>query len=290
MERELGRTDIKVRAIGFGAMPLSIDGRPSDEDAVKVILAAIEAGTNFIDTADAYCHDDSEFGHNERLIARALSQLPPAARRSVIVATKGGCTRPEGRWENNGSPKHIKSACEASLKNLGLETIPLYQLHAVDPSVPLEETLGAMAELKQSGKVLHLGLSNVKIDQIKAALTVTRIETVQNRANPAEQRDFKNGLVSFCADNGITCIHHSPVGGIFNHGETVKHPLFRELAERYEASPYRVILAWHLTKGPNIIPIPGGSKISSVTDSPRAVDLVLSAEDIERIDRFDSKH
>lgn len=290
MERELGRSGIKVRAIGYGAMPLSIDGRPPEAEAIKVIHAAIDAGTNLIDTADAYCIDDAEFGHNERLIGAALRQLPAQKKNSVVIATKCGCTRPEGRWENDGSPKHVRQACEASLRNLGLETIPLYQLHAVDPVVPLEETLGAMLELKKSGKILHIGLSNVKLDQLKAALNFTRIETVQNRVNPAEQRDFRSGLIKFCEENAISCIHHSPVGGIFNHGETVKHPLFRELSERYEASPYRVILAWHLAKGPNIIPIPGGSKVTSVTDSPHAVDLELSEEDIERIDRFDSKN
>jgi len=170
---------VQVSAIGLGAMPLSLAGRPDEATAIKVIHAALDAGMTLIDTADVYCLDDGDLGHNERLIARALRDWPRRA--EVLVATKGGMERPDGTWTVNAQPEHLRAACERSLRALGVEAIGLYQLHAPDPTVPFEESVGALAELQRQGKVLHVGLSNVAVPAIDLARTVVQVASVQNR-------------------------------------------------------------------------------------------------------------
>ena len=157
--RELFRGGPRVFPLGLGGMPLSITGRPSEEQAVRTIHAALDAGMDLIDTADVYCLDDADMGHNERLIARALRQWKGG--RNVLVATKGGLRRPKGEWTRDASHQRMRSACEASLKALGVGTIDLYQLHAPDEKVRFEDTLGALADLRKAGKVRLVGLSNV---------------------------------------------------------------------------------------------------------------------------------
>ncbi len=280
--RVLGQTGAKVFPIGLGAMPLSVDGRPEEEQAIKVIHAAIDAGMNFIDTADVYCLNDTDIGHNERIIQKALKGISNSE--NVLVATKGGCIRPGGRWEVDGRPRHLREACERSLQCLQVEIIFLYQLHAVDGRVPIEDSVGELRRLQEEGKIQHIGLSNVGETEIKRALRVARIESVQNRCNPFEAADYKTKLVEWCSTQEISYLPHSPVGGHFRHVQASKHSLLNDLAGRHRTSPYCVMLAWHLTKGSNVFPIPGASKVVSAVDSAKAVSVVLSASECAEID------
>jgi len=277
----IGNTDLEVYAIGLGAMPLSIEGRPNQADARDVIDAFVEAGGNFIDTANVYCLDNADIGHNERLIREVLSQ--GEKREAVIVATKGGLTRPQGRWEVDGRPQWLRASCEKSLRDLGTEAISLYQLHAVDPQVDLAESLGELQRLKEEGKIRHIGVSNVSLDQLQYALQWVEIAAVQNRCNLFEQRDFDNGLVEFCGQNSITYIPHSPVGGHHGHKRLMQQSLLRELSTKYQESSYCIALAWLLQKGEHVLPIPGASKVSSIRDSMRAPALRLHSVDVSRI-------
>lgn len=281
-QRQIGQTGIWVHAIGLGAMPLSLDSRPEEASAIQVLHAAIDAGIDFIDTADVYCIDHHDLGHNERLIAKALRERNSGA--PVYVATKGGCTRPQGRWERDGRPEHLKSACKRSLENLQVEKIFFYQLHAPDPRVPFEASVGALAELKEEGVIEHIGLSNVSAQQLKLAQQITRIESVQNRFNPFEQQSLQGGILDACKSQRVTFISHSPVGGFFSHRERVTHPILVALAAKYKTSPYNLILCWHLSKGDHVFPIPGASRVESVTNAAKAVDLVVDPQDLRKID------
>src|SRR5688572_25096274 len=210
--RSLGPNAPRVTAVGYGGMHLSIQERPPEEQAIRVIHAALDAGVTLIDTADVYCLDNRDIGHNERLVARALASWP-GDRDQVIVATKGGVTRPAGRWETDGRPQHLRAACERSLEALGVDRIDLYQLHAPDPKVPLAESVGALAVLQQEGKIRWVGLSNVSVPQIREAETVARVTSVQNRLNPFFREALAEGVVSYCAERGMGFLAYSPTGG-----------------------------------------------------------------------------
>lgn len=284
MQREIDKSGLEVKAIGLGAMPLSIAGRPEPEQAFRVIEAFVEAGGDFIDTANVYCLDDGDIGHNERLIYAALTRLERRDR--VLVATKGGMRRPRGDWTIDGSPEWQRASCEQSLKALGTDVITLYQLHAVDPAVDFLDTLGTLIALKAEGKIRHIGLSNVDSAELQTALAHTPIASVQNRCNPFAQRDFRTGLVDLCRDRGVTYIAYAPVGGHFGHERLGADPVLRQLAQKYACSPQRIALAWLLQKGEHILPIPGASKPASILDSLKAMDLTLEDSDIEAIDRL----
>jgi aryl-alcohol dehydrogenase-like predicted oxidoreductase len=210
--RQLGRTGREVTAIGLGAMPLSLSGRPDERTAIDVIRAFVEGGGDFIDTANVYCLDTRDLGHNERLIRKALAETA-AAEAEVVVATKGGLSKEGSGWDTDGRPEWIRRSCEKSLVDLGVERIFLYQLHAPDPQVPFAETMGELARLKEEGKVMHLGLSNVNVAHIREALAIAPIVSVQNKCNVSLKRAFRDGIVDFCRAQGIAFIPHSPVGG-----------------------------------------------------------------------------
>jgi len=284
MQRELGHTGLSVNAIGLGAMPLSISGRPSEVQAFAVIEAFVAAGGNFIDTANVYCLDDDDIGHNERLIHQALQRI--GATEQVIVATKGGLRRPGGAWVVDGTPDGLRLSCERSLQALQTDRITLYQLHAVDSKVDLRRSLEALIRLQEEGKIAHLGLSNVSTAQIEQALALTPITSVQNRCNLFDKRDCRSGLIEFCQARQITYIPYSPVGGHHGHLRLGREPLLGQLAAKYQVSPYRVALAWLLSQGGHVLPIPGASKVSSTQDSLRAVELALDADEIAALDRL----
>lgn len=282
--RTLGSADLQVSQIGLGGMPLSIAGRPSRSEAIKVVHASLRAGVTLIDTADVYCLDQSDIGHNERLIADALAQLNGSAP-AVVVATKGGLQRPGGAWVTDAHPRRLRSACEASLKALRLATLPLYQLHAVDDAVPIEDSVGALAELRRQGKILHIGLSNVGVGELKRALAVAPIVSVQNRCSVFDRRDFSNGLVSFCEANKLAYLAYSPVGGGRGKGRVADDPTLRAIGGKHGVSPFQVALAWLLSRSPVVIPIPGASQITSAIDSAAADALRLGADDRAALDR-----
>jgi aryl-alcohol dehydrogenase-like predicted oxidoreductase len=279
--RRLG--GLQVSAIGLGEMPLSLAGRPDEARSVRTIHAALDAGVTLIDTADAYCRDGTEMGHGERLIAKALAAWP-GDRDRVLVATKGGHTREGGEWQLDGRPEHLRQACEASLRALGVEAIGLYQLHRPDPKVPFAESVGALAELKEAGKVRLVGLSNVSVDQIRQARQLVQVASVQNEFSPRFRRS--EGELAFCAAERIAFLPWSPLGGI-GRGRDLggRHRAFGEVAEAHGVSAQQVALAWQLAKAPVVIPIPGSSRPETITDSAAATRLRLSDDELARLDQ-----
>jgi aryl-alcohol dehydrogenase-like predicted oxidoreductase len=279
--RRLG--GLQVGAIGLGEMPMSLAGRPDEARSIRTIHAALDAGVTLIDTADAYCLDGSELGHGERLVAKALAAWP-GDRDRVLVATKGGHTRPGREWGLDGRPEYLREACEASLRALGVEAIGLYQFHRPDPKVPFAESVGAMAELKAAGKVRLVGLSNVSVDQIRQARELVEVASVQNEFSPRFRRS--EGELAWCAANGIAFLPWSPLGGI-GRGRDLggRHRAFAEVAEAHGVPPQQVALAWELAKAPVVVPIPGASRPETITDSAAAAGLRLSADDLARLDR-----
>ncbi len=264
-------------------MPLSLDGRPTEGQGIEVLHAALDAGTTLLDTADVYCIDDDDIGHNERLIAQALAAWS-GERDSIIVATKGGMIRPGGRWERNGRPEHLRAACERSLRALGVERIDLYQFHAPDPAIPFEASVGALAELQREGKIRWVGLSNVSVAEIKAAREIVDVVTVQNRLSPFFKEALEMGVVNYCADKGIGFLAYSPVGGGRLNKKLPDHPALKPIAERHGASSHAVVLAWVLSRGPGLIVIPAARTVEHALDSISAAELVLSDDELRAID------
>ena len=281
--RSLGSGAADVTCVGFGGMPLSTSGRPEEADSVRVLHAALDAGMTLIDTADVYCLDDRDIGHTERLIARALREWP-GARDRIQVATKGGMIRPGGRWERDARPESLKAACDASLAALGVETIDLYQLHAPDPAVPLEDSVGALSDLSAEGKIRAVGLSNVSVDEIRRAEAVVPITTVQNRLNPFFREAIREGVVEYTSGHGIGFLAYSPVGGGRLNRKLPDHPVVSSIARDRGASPHAVVIAWVLSLAPNVLVIPGARSIDHALDSIAAADLELSAEEAESIE------
>src|ERR1035438_4043694 len=313
---------ITVGAIGLGGMPMSIEGRPDEDRAIKTIHAALEAGVTLIDTADAYHMHAGETGHNERLIAKALASYPGDAS-NVLVATKGGHVRPgdgswqgdgtpahlrraaragpkgpggaprgghvrpgDGSWQVDGTPAHLRRAAEASLKALGVDAIGLYQFHRPDPKVPYAESVGTLKELLDEGKIRLAGISNATIDQIDIARKVLgeqNLASVQNQFSPAF-RSSEDEL-AHCAELGIAFLPFSPLGGITRAGQLgSRHTAFQQVADAHGVSPQQVTLAWMLAKAPVVIPIPGASRPGPITDSARAADLTLTPAALAQLD------
>lgn len=281
--RPLGPGAPEVTVMGFGGMPLSITDRPDENVAIGVIHAVLDAGVTLLDTADVYCLDDDDIGHNERLFAKALSSWG-SNRAGVLLATKAGLTRPGGRWERDGRPKHIREACERSLRALGTDCIDLYQFHAPDPEVPFAESVGAFAKLREEGKVRHVGLSNVSVEQIEMARTLVPVVTVQNRLNPFFREAVESGVVAHCGLEGIGFVAYSPVGGGRLNKKLPDHPALTSIAQRLGISPHAVIIAWVMAQGTTVFPIPAGRTPAHVLDSLAATGVDLTAADIAAID------
>jgi aryl-alcohol dehydrogenase-like predicted oxidoreductase len=271
-----------VSAIGLGGMPMSLTGRPPEELSIAVIHRMLEGGVTLIDTADVYCIDDSDIGHNERLIAKALRSWP-RDRSKVIVATKGGLRRPNGNWVTDARPERLRSACDASLKALGVDRIALYQLHAPDPAVPFAESVGALAKLRAEGKIDRVGLSNVSAAQIEQARAIVPITSVQNRCNVLDQRAFESGVISKCEALGIGFLAYSPVGGSRGRAGLTQHPALKQVAARRQASVEEIAIAWLLARSAIIVPIPGASKLRSAESILRAESISLTATEMAEI-------
>jgi aryl-alcohol dehydrogenase-like predicted oxidoreductase len=283
MRRPLGPGSGTVSAVGYGGMHLSIQNRPPEAEALRVLAAVLDAGATVIDTADAYCLDEREVGHNERLIARALAGH--AARDQVVVATKGGVVRTGGRWDTDGRPEHLRAACDRSLRALGVERIALYQLHAPDPAVPFLESVGALAELRSAGKIRWLGLSNVSVDQIRSAEAIVPVTTVQNRLNPFFREALTTGVLRHCGERGIGFLAYSSVGGGRLNRKLPDHPVLAPMARRLGVSAHALVLAWVLAQSPAVLVIPSARSLEHALDSLRAADLTLAPEDLAAIDR-----
>src|SRR3954463_4166640 len=276
--RKLDGTD--VFPIGLGEMPMSLPPRPPEERSIRAIHAAIDAGVNLIDTADAYARDHTDIGHGERLVAQALR----GRRDGVIIATKGGHTRRGEAWELDGSPQHLRAACEASLRALETDRIDLYQFHRPDPKVPYAESIGAIKELQDEGKVRWAGISNASVAQIEEALGIVEIVSVQNQLSLEFTHPLEAGEVQFCEERGIAFLPWSPLGGISSAGDAPgRHDPVHDAAEAHGVSPQRVALAWLLSLSEVVIPIPGASRPESILDSVKAVDLELTDDELAAI-------
>jgi pyridoxine 4-dehydrogenase len=263
--------DLTVNRLGFGAMRITGRGiwgePPSRERAIATLRRAVALGVNFIDTADSYGPDVSE-----TLIAEALSPYPD----DLVIATKGGLVRPgPNRWEPDGRPEHLRAACEGSLRRLGLERIPLYQFHRPDPAVPLAESIGALAELKDEGKIRHIGISNVTEEQLRQAEQIVPIVSVQNRYNAGDRHS--ESLVDLCEQEQLAFLPWAPVQ------ETDRSPAVAEAAHRHGVSEYQVVLAWLLARSPQMLPIPGTGSPEHVEENVAAAAVTLSPDEVEAI-------
>jgi pyridoxine 4-dehydrogenase len=263
-----------VNRLGFGAMRLcgpGVWGWPADrENALRVLRRAVELGVNFIDTADAYGPHV-----NEEQIAQALYPYPPG----LVIATKGGSTRPGPReWARDGRPEHLRAACEGSLGRLRLERIDVYQLHAVDPRVPLEEQVGALRELRDQGKIRYVGLSNVDLDQVQQAERVVEIASVQNNYNVGNR--FSEPVLDYCEANGIAFIPYFPLDA----GDIAALDVLRPIAAAHGATIFQVALAWLLQRSPTMLPIPGTSALEHLEENVAAAKLRLSDDEYAVLD------
>lgn len=270
-----------VSAIGLGGMPMSVRETNDEDRGVATIIRALELGVTLIDTADAYSQGHDDFGHNERLIARALRAYG-ASDGEVLVATKGGHTRPpDGSWGRDGSPEYLRKACLASIDRLGVERIDLYQHHRPDPAVPYVETMGGLRALLDEGLIAQAGISNANPDQIRLAREILGdgLTAVQNQFSPSFQSSRPE--IDLCAELGLAFLAWSPLGGMANAADLgTQQRAFADVAAKHGVSPQQVCLAWELAVSPVVIPIPGASRPASVESSVAALALQLDADDL----------
>ena len=283
-QRILGATGRRVTSLGLGAMPLSITGRPEEADAIRVVHRALELGVSWIDVADSYCLNEGDIGYGERLVARAVATWPGAGE-DVMVTTKGGYVRPRGEWELDGRPSHLRAACDASLKALGVSSIFLYQLHGPDPRVYWPDSVGALADLRAAGKIQHVGVCNVDVGHLKDAAKVVPVATVQNRFNAYDRQCLSNGVIEWCERNGAAFIAHSPMGGHRGHVRIANDPVLGAVARRRGVTPYEVELAWLLSLSSWLFAIPGASRPASIESSAKAAALRLEPDDLAELKR-----
>ena len=275
--------NVTVSAIGLGGMPLSIDGRPGREQALATILAAIDSGVTLIDTADSYTMEIDGQGHNELLIAEAL-KLRPTEAKNILVATKGGLIYRTGRpWDRNGKPEYLRQAAIDSARRLGVESIGLYQYHRQDYTVAYTDSLGAMKDLLDEGLIQMAGISNAITEQIALfdEMLDGRLMSVQNRFSPIFQSSRPE--LDYTVEHGMAFLPWSPLGGIGNGSEVFDSSAFAAVGAELGVSAQQVALAWELSLGDSVIPIPGASRPASITDSALASELVLTPEQLARL-------
>jgi len=276
--------ELSVFRLGFGAMRITgpgIWGPPADHDgAIAVLRRALDLGVNLIDTADSYGPEVSE-----QLIAEALAPYPA----ELVIATKGGLTRTgPGQWPQDGRPEHLRAALDGSLRRLQMDRIDLYQFHRPDPRVPFEESVGVLAELQQAGKIRHIGLSNVTIDELERAQRITPIVTVQNHYNLADRASERmdhaqsERMIDLCAEQGIGFIPWAPLAG---GQDATSDTAVAEVAKRHNALPSQVAIAWLLQRSPTMLPIPGTASIAHLEENVQSASLRLSREEFDLIDQ-----
>ncbi len=266
--------ELDVHRMGYGAMRLTGDGvwgpPPNPESAADVLRRTRELGVNLIDTADAYGPE-----HNEYLIAEVLAPYDD----DLFVATKGGLVRNgPNEWHTDGRPEHLERAVNNSLRRLQVDAIDLYQLHAIDDDVPLEDSLGAILEMQDAGKIRHIGVSNFKVDELERARDIVDVVTVQNRYNLADREH--DPVVDYCTDAGIGFIPWYPLAV----GELAEDPRLTQVAKAHDATQAQIALAWLLHRSPVMLPIPGTTSIDHLEDNVAAADIRLSDEELQQLD------
>lgn len=269
--------------IAIGCMRLSTDPDRNDDRSVELLHAAFDAEVALLDTADAYCLDQRDIGHNERLIARALSTWS-GDRSRITIATKGGMTRPEGRWEPDGRAKHLRAACERSCVALGVDRIALYQLHAPDPRTPLSTSVRALAALKRDGLVAGIGLSNVTVGQIEEARRITAIAAVQVELSVWNDAAILSGVAAYCIEHNLRLLAYRPLGGRRSQARTKNHPVLKSIAADHGVSPFDIAIAWLNDLSAVIVPLPGVTRVETAVASARAQQIVLTGADRQLLD------
>jgi pyridoxine 4-dehydrogenase len=266
--------DLVLRRLGFGAMRVTgrgVWGPPDDHDeAIAVLRRAAELGVNLIDTADSYGPNVSE-----ELIAEALHPYPEG----LVIATKGGLTRTgPGVWPRDGRPEHLREACEGSLQRLRVERIDLYQLHSPDQEVPYEESVGALKDLRDEGKIRHVGVSNVSLDELRIAQSIVPVVSVQNRFNLGDRHS--EDVLDTCENQDLGFLPWFPLsaGSLSEPGG-----LIAEIAERHDATPAQVAIAWLLAHSPAMLPIPGTSSVEHLEENVAAAQLELSDGEMDEL-------
>ena len=267
--------DLRVTLLGFGAMRITgegVWGEPRDRaEAIRLLRRVVELGINFIDTADSYGP-----GVSEEIIAEALHPYPA----DLVLATKGGYDRPgPNQWVENGRPEHLRSACEDSLRRLRLQRIDLYQLHRIDPKVPAEDQLGTLKDLQAQGKIKHIGLSEVSMQQIRQARAIVPIVSVQNRYSITDRGS--DDVLQYCEKEKLAFIPWFPLaaGRISGAGSPI-----RRVAARWNATPSQVALAWLLARSPVMLPIPGTSRVQHLEENVAAAELRMNADAMRELD------
>ena len=265
--------DLTVNRLGFGAMRITgegIWGMPRDEAQAKAVLRHLaDLDVNFIDTADSYGPEVSE-----RLIAEALYPYPE----DLVIATKGGLERPgPGQWTPNGHPKHLRQACEGSLSRLRLDAIPLYQFHRPDPKIPIEESIGALVELKEEGKIRHIGVSNFNEHQLRQAQSLTPVVSIQNRYNLTDRNSEE--LVDLCDQEDLVFLPWGPLSDA-ETGPAV------DIARRHSATVQQIVLAWELARSPQMLPIPGTSSVAHLEENVAAASIKLDPEEVAELNHL----
>ena len=264
-------SDLTVNRLGFGGMRLcgpGIWGWPEDrENALQVLRRAVQLGVNFIDTADSYGPEV-----NEEQIAQALYPYPD----DLVIATKGGLTRGgPGKWERDCRPERLKACCDASLRRLKLDSIAVYQLHAIDTKVPLEDQVGALRDLRDAGKIRHVGVSNVTLEQLHAAEKIVPIVSVQNPYNYAERGD-NDRVIDYCEREGLAFLPYFPL----NAGEVSDNSELQNIAERHNATVFQIAIAWLLHRSKVMLPIPGTQSLQHLQENIAAAAIKLDDEDL----------
>jgi aryl-alcohol dehydrogenase-like predicted oxidoreductase len=281
----------QVSAIGLGAMPLSMnndDVYPSKDDAIATVHAALDAGVTLIDTADIYTPEWDQVGHNERIVGEAVRSWSGAAS-EIFIATKGGIvTKPEQPWGRDGSLAYLRSAVDASRQNLGVDVIDLYQYHRPDRTMVYGDIMENLATLQREGSVRAIGISNASVEEIEIARDVLGeggLASVQNEFSPRHPGSIDE--LRYCVEHGIAFLPWSPLGGTGGGARDVgdRFAVFAEIGEANDVSPQRVVLAWELSLGENVIPIPGARRATSIVDSAAAAGLELSEDDLARCSR-----
>jgi aryl-alcohol dehydrogenase-like predicted oxidoreductase len=265
-------------------MRLSTLSARDESRAIATLHAAFDAGVTIVDTADAYALDEADVGHNERLIARALTSWP-GERNRISVATKGGLRRPEGKWAPDGRARHLRAACEASRVALGVERIALYQLHAPDPRVAWTTSVRALERLLRSQAVEAIGLCNVTVTQLEAARAIVPVASVQVELSPWKDRSVDSGVVDYCLTHGIRLFAYRPFGGEQGCERLRRDGLLQEMANQRGVTPFAIVLAWMRGLAPHIVPLPGTTRPETARDSVRAQQMTLTDGEQAELDR-----
>jgi aryl-alcohol dehydrogenase-like predicted oxidoreductase len=284
---QLGKTPVTVSVLGLGMGPLSKQGRPPEEQAIATIHRSLALGITLIDTADAYCIDESDKHYSERLLSKALQQYDGDTS-NVTVITKGGFIRPDGDWKHNGNPEYLRKTIRASFEALGGEkAIDLWLYHSPDPSYTLKESLTPAKEAVDAGIVRFVGVSNFSLEQLKRARDIVEVVAIQNHYNLWSRKHEFDGMLAYCDREGLTFMPCRPLGGIGGNRRSKpleKMPVLAEIAQAKGCSLYCLLLAWLRAKSSAIAPIVGASRVASIEDSVKSVSLTLSQDEIDAID------